>query len=105
MSEHSKPVVNKRCNLCGEPIAAARLEALPGVTTCIACAKKHPRKVDTSGVELSQASPINRGERIDEASHATSGTAVRPAPERTASRMAGSGQRRWADGVRRANRR
>jgi len=50
----------KRCSLCGQPIAAARLEALPGVTTCIECARKHPRKVDTSGVELSQASPINR---------------------------------------------
>ena len=48
------------CNLCGKPIAAARLEALPGVTTCIDCAKKHPRKVDVSGIELSQASPINR---------------------------------------------
>ena len=59
MSEQSKPQV-KRCALCGEPIAPARLEALPGVTTCIACAKKHPRKVDTSGVDLSQASPINR---------------------------------------------
>ena len=50
----------KRCGLCGEFIAPARLEALPGVTTCIACAKKHPRKVDTSGVDLSQASPIDR---------------------------------------------
>ena len=50
----------KLCNLCGRPIAPARLEALPGVTTCIDCAKKHPRKVDTSGIELSQASPINR---------------------------------------------
>ena len=50
----------KPCNLCGRPIAPARLEALPGVTTCIDCAKKHPRKVDTRGVELSQASPINR---------------------------------------------
>ena len=59
MSEPSKPQV-KKCSLCGEPIAPARLEALPGVTTCIACAKKHPRKVDTSGVDLSQASPINR---------------------------------------------
>jgi RNA polymerase-binding transcription factor DksA len=57
----SKPKTEaKRCSLCGEPIAAARLEALRGVTTCIACAKKHPRKVDTSGIELSQASPINR---------------------------------------------
>jgi RNA polymerase-binding transcription factor DksA len=50
----------KLCSLCGQPIAPARLEALPGVTTCIACAKKHPRKVDVSGVDLSQASPINR---------------------------------------------
>lgn len=50
----------KLCNLCGRPIAPARLEALPGVTTCIDCAKTHPRKVDTSGVDLSQASPINR---------------------------------------------
>ena len=50
----------KLCSFCGKPIAPARLEALPGVTTCIECAKKHPRKVDTSGVELSQASPINR---------------------------------------------
>lgn len=46
--------------MCGKPIAAARLEALPGVTTCIDCAKKHPRKVDTSMIELSQASPICR---------------------------------------------
>ena len=51
---------SKLCNLCGRPIAPARLEALPGVTTCIDCAKKHPRKVDTSGIELSQANPINR---------------------------------------------
>ena len=50
----------KLCSLCGQPIAPARLEALPGVTTCIACAKKHPRKVDVSGIDLSQASPINR---------------------------------------------
>jgi RNA polymerase-binding transcription factor DksA len=48
------------CSLCGQPIAAARLEALPGVTTCIDCAKKNPRKVDTSGIELSESSPIDR---------------------------------------------
>jgi RNA polymerase-binding transcription factor DksA len=51
---------SKLCSLCGRPIAAARLEALPGVTTCIECAKKHPRKVDTSRIDLSQASLINR---------------------------------------------
>ncbi len=50
----------KRCSLCGGPIAAARLEALPGVTTCIECAKKNPRKVDISSVDLSEASPIDR---------------------------------------------
>ena len=50
----------RMCSLCGKPIAAARVEALPGVTTCIDCAKRHPRKVDTRGVELSQASQINR---------------------------------------------
>ena len=59
MDDQWKPAA-KLCKLCDAPIAAARLEALPGVTTCIECAKKHPRKVDTSGVELSQASPINR---------------------------------------------
>ena len=59
MSESPK-IARKLCSLCGKPIAAARLEALPGVTTCIECAKKHPRKVDTSGIELSQASPIDR---------------------------------------------
>ncbi len=50
----------RRCALCSQPIASARLEALPGVTTCIDCAKKHPTRVDTSGIELSEASPINR---------------------------------------------
>ena len=50
----------RRCSLCDQPIAPGRLEALPGVTTCIDCARKYPRQVDTSKVELSQASPINR---------------------------------------------
>jgi RNA polymerase-binding transcription factor DksA len=55
---HAK--LHKLCSLCGAPIAPERLEALPGVTTCIDCARKHPRKVDTSGIDLSQASPICR---------------------------------------------
>jgi RNA polymerase-binding transcription factor DksA len=59
MSEQTKAPM-KLCSLCGKPIGAARLEALPGVTTCIECARKHPRKVDTSGIELSQSSPIDR---------------------------------------------
>jgi RNA polymerase-binding transcription factor DksA len=56
----TKNAGRKLCSMCGGPIPRARQEALPGVTTCIACAKKYPRKIDTSGVELSQASPINR---------------------------------------------
>ena len=59
MSSKNK-TMRKLCSLCGKPIPEARLEALPGVTTCIECAKKHPRKVDTSMIELSQASPICR---------------------------------------------
>jgi RNA polymerase-binding transcription factor DksA len=59
MAEQTKKM-RKSCALCGKPIAPARLEALPGVTTCIECAKKHPRRIDTSGIELSQASPIDR---------------------------------------------
>jgi len=51
----------KLCSLCGAPIAPGRIEALPGVTTCIECAKKHPlRKVQARELDLSQASPINR---------------------------------------------
>lgn len=50
----------RRCSLCDKPIAKARLEALPGVTTCIECASKHPRKFDPRVVDLSEASPINR---------------------------------------------
>jgi hypothetical protein len=60
MSETATGQTRKLCNLCGAPIAPARLEALPGVTTCIDCARKHPRTVDVSGIDLSQASPINR---------------------------------------------
>jgi len=48
------------CALCGQPIAPARLEALPGVTTCLSCAKKHPPRIDPSKFDLSEASPINR---------------------------------------------
>jgi RNA polymerase-binding transcription factor DksA len=54
------PTTRKVCLLCDRPIAPARREALPGVTTCIACATQHPRKLDLSGIELSEASPINR---------------------------------------------
>ena len=50
----------KACILCKKPIAAARLEALPDAKTCVECAKKHPKPLDTSFVDLSEASPINR---------------------------------------------
>ena len=56
----AKKQKRKLCTLCGEPIAATRLEVLPGATTCIDCAKKHPPKVDVSKLDLSQASPIDR---------------------------------------------
>ena len=48
------------CSVCGKPIAAARLEALPGVTTCLECAKKNPPKIDASKFDLSESSPIDR---------------------------------------------
>ncbi len=60
MDEIAPKRMRKRCSLCGKPIAAARLDALPGVTTCIECAKKHPRKVDTRMLDLSESSPIDR---------------------------------------------
>ena len=59
MSERQKQSP-RRCSLCGAPIPAARLQALPGVTTCLECAKKHPRKIDVSRLDLSEASPIDR---------------------------------------------
>lgn len=50
----------KHCSLCGATIPMARLEALPGVLTCIECAKKNPPQIDPRKLDLSQASPINR---------------------------------------------
>lgn len=55
-----KTLPGKKCSLCGEPISAARLEALPAVTMCLECAKKHPPKFDPSKVDLSEASRIDR---------------------------------------------
>jgi hypothetical protein len=48
------------CTFCGGVIAPARLKALPGVTICVECSRKHPVKVDPRAIDLSQASPINR---------------------------------------------
>jgi len=50
----------KVCSMCGAEIPAARLAAIPGVSTCIECAKKNPPKVDINKLDLSQASPIDR---------------------------------------------
>ncbi len=58
MAKKNPTVVS--CAICGKAIAPARLEALPGVTTCIDCAKKHPPKIDFARYDLSEASPINR---------------------------------------------
>lgn len=52
--------VERKCAMCGKPIPAARLEALPDATMCVECSKKNPKKLDTSFVEISEASPINR---------------------------------------------
>jgi DnaK suppressor protein len=32
-----------RCNACGHPIPAARLEAMPTATTCVSCAQQRER--------------------------------------------------------------
>jgi DnaK suppressor protein len=32
-----------RCDACGEPIAAARLQAAPDVALCLSCARSQPR--------------------------------------------------------------
>jgi hypothetical protein len=49
------------CSLCGRPIPPGRLEALPGVTTCLECAKRNPpRKLTDRDVDLSKSSPIDR---------------------------------------------
>ena len=50
----------KPCTVCGGPIPAVRLKAMPGVMICVNCAKKFPLKIDPRQVDLSQASPINR---------------------------------------------
>jgi hypothetical protein len=56
-----KKNIGKPCSVCGKPIAPARLEALPGATTCIECAKNNPAvKIDVGKLDLSEASPINR---------------------------------------------
>jgi len=59
-SRKSKSLPTKKCSMCGGPISAARLEALPGVTMCIECAKRNPPKFDSSKVDLSEASKIDR---------------------------------------------
>jgi len=62
MSESNATKRSKKplCSLCGNPIPAARLEALPGVTTCLECAKKNPPRIDVKKYDLSESSPIDR---------------------------------------------
>jgi Prokaryotic dksA/traR C4-type zinc finger len=55
-----KTEITKTCGICGLPIPKVRLEAVPGVTTCIQCASKNPGRVDARKYDLSEASPINR---------------------------------------------
>jgi RNA polymerase-binding transcription factor DksA len=52
--------IAKTCAICGQPIPKARLEAVPGVTTCVQCASKNPGRIDARKYDLSEASPINR---------------------------------------------
>ncbi|HEV8378444.1 MAG TPA: TraR/DksA C4-type zinc finger protein [Tepidisphaeraceae bacterium] len=59
MKEQRK-LPRKVCSICGSEIPTARLAAIPGVTTCIQCARKNPPKVDINKLDLSQASPIDR---------------------------------------------
>jgi RNA polymerase-binding transcription factor DksA len=59
MPNKKKPS-RRKCSLCGGPISAARLEALPDVSICVECAKKHPPKFDPRTVELSESSKIDR---------------------------------------------
>jgi RNA polymerase-binding transcription factor DksA len=62
MSESTSNKRSKKplCSLRGNPIPAARLEALPGVTTCLECAKKNPPRIDVKKYDLSESSPIDR---------------------------------------------
>jgi phage/conjugal plasmid C-4 type zinc finger TraR family protein len=52
--------IAKTCEICGQPIPKARLEAVPGVTMCVQCASKNPGRIDARKYDLSEASPINR---------------------------------------------
>ena len=60
MGESKSKRSKKLCSVCGNPIPAARLAAVPGVTTCLECAKKNPPKVDPRKYDLSESSPIDR---------------------------------------------
>lgn len=52
--------VGKMCQSCGKTIPPARLRAVPGVTTCVECAKRNPPRVDPRKYDLSESSPITR---------------------------------------------
>ena len=57
----SNTVTTRLCSICHQPIAPARLEALPATKLCIECAQTHPPEpIDPATLDLSQASPINK---------------------------------------------
>jgi hypothetical protein len=49
------------CDLCHQPIAPARLEALPWTRMCVKCAQRNPPPpIDPAKLDISEASPINK---------------------------------------------
>jgi len=50
----------KPCRDCGRPIPPARLAAVPGVETCVECARRYPVKIDPRTIDISQSPPIDR---------------------------------------------
>jgi hypothetical protein len=62
MATQPRPDPSSRaCDVCGQPISEARLEALPETRLCIECAKKFPPPpIDVAKLDISQASPITR---------------------------------------------
>lgn len=51
----------KKCEQCGQPIAQARLEALPDATRCIDCAKKDDQPMRQAFLEPDSDAPHPRG--------------------------------------------
>ena len=65
MNEDEEIVMsNQDCTECGNKIPQLRVEAIPGATTCVACANKSKKKLSkvdySSNIDISQASEIDR---------------------------------------------